>query len=80
MNKLFNKPDSTLPTLRVLTRIRKASRINKPQSELIALAQATKAIAVKRDNYWYAETISGKVLKSAAERIVITNFIRAWNQ
>ena len=80
MNKLFTTQDATLPTIRKASRIGDKSRIGRPQADLIALAQATKAVAVKRNNYWYAETITGKVLKSAAERIVITNFIRVWNQ
>jgi hypothetical protein len=78
MTKLFTKPDTIVTQARSVQRIR-----NKPvktQSELLALAQACKAIAVKRNSYWYAETITGKVLKSAAERTVITNFIRVWNQ
>jgi hypothetical protein len=83
MNKLFNTPDTVVKQARSVQRIRAKSQISKPtktQSELLALAQACKAISVKRDNYWYAETVTGKVLKSAAERIVITNFIRVWNQ
>jgi hypothetical protein len=84
MTKLFNTPDTIVAQARSVQRIGDKSQIsNKPaktQSELLALAQACKAIAVKRNNYWYAETLTGKVLKSAAERIVITNFIRVWNQ
>jgi hypothetical protein len=78
MKQLFTKPDTIVTQARSVQRI--SSKPAKTQSELLALAQACKTIAVKRNTYWYAETITGKVLKSAAERIVITNFIRVWNQ
>jgi hypothetical protein len=83
MNKLFNTPDTIVKQARSVQRIRAKSQISKPtktQSELLALAQACKAVAVKRNKYWYAETMTGKVLKSSADRLPVQNFIRSWNQ
>jgi hypothetical protein len=84
MTSLFTKQDTVITQARNVQRMGAKAQISgnpaKTQSELLALEQACKAIAVKRNNYWYAETMTGKVLKSAAERIVITNFIRIWNQ